>query len=299
MELPRMLIATHKALVLWDRGDQIVLRSGDGVYYGITWSHNELFVVSRGHEPARVRRFDSTFFPLDDPPFEHMGPPDDGPHQAFWWAGRLYVANTQYNRIEIWDQNSGEIGYVGWGGPPGKDVDHVNSIWRDLATGWFWIVEHRLQARPKRIRVLDTEMKLVETIELDLDCLADGPTHCGLHNIYREGDSFYTLGPSQIIEYHIDSGRVAEHTIEGVEPYKHYLRGFARTIGGYSFVGVSRASPGEGRGWGISKIAVLDRDLKKIEEVELSPEFGQVMEIRLLDCEDLAHNGIDCPLGDA
>jgi hypothetical protein len=291
----KLLLATHKAFVLWEDGATTVLHTGDGVYHGITWSPSILYVVARGHHPGRVRAFDVNMWPLEDedPPFEHMGTPGyySGPHQAFWWDGALYVANTQHNRIEVW--RGDEVTQLSWNTADG-DIDHVNSIWRDPGSGLFYVVEHRKMLRPKRIRVLSPELELMRTIEFDLDCLVERSTHCGLHNVYIEDGTLFTLGPSQLI---LIDGRSEPVEVElpGIVRYKHYLRGFARTKSAF-FIGVSEASPGEGRPYGESRVLVVDDRFDPIGEIVLDKRFGQLMEIRVLDEQDFAHNGIPCPL---
>ena len=100
----KLLISTSHALLYHDNGRETVLHTGAGVYYGITWSESTLHVVARANEPSRMLAFDAKMQPVDPPPFVHMGAPGDGPHQAFYHDGLLAVANTQYNRLEMWDE---------------------------------------------------------------------------------------------------------------------------------------------------------------------------------------------------
>lgn len=288
----QLLIATHNALVLWEDGRELVLHSGEGTYYGITWSKQELYVVARANHPSRMRIFAPNMWPLDDLPFEHLGQEDDGPHQALWWDGTLYVTNTQRNRVEIWDGQA--VDWVTWNAVD-RDADHVNSIWCDGER--FYVVEHRKQERPKRIRITSLDLLTIDVLELDLDCLSDGPTHSGLHNVYVEDGTLYTLGPSQLILCDLATKHVQEVNLEGVVCNEHYLRGLARSPGVF-FIGVSNAVHRGARNWGSSRILVLDDDLKRVGEIELDERFGQIMEIRRIDELDLAHNGIKCPLED-
>jgi len=290
----KLLLATHNALVLWNQGQETVLHSGEGVYYGITWSPDTLYVVARGNQPSRMRVFAPNMWPLDDLPFEHLGPPGDGPHQALWWDGALYVTNTQRNRVEIW-RGGDEIEYLYFEEPVDSDVDHVNSIWREDHTGHFWVAEHRLKQRPKRFRVLDADLKLISTIDLDLDCLTDGPVHNGLHNVYVEDGTLHTLGPSQLALKNFESQRVWEVELPGIVKYQHYLRGLARTDSLW-LIGVSQAADREHRGYGPSSVLALDDDFKEVYRINLDKRYGQLMEIRILDAPDYAHNGVRCPL---
>jgi hypothetical protein len=258
-----------------------------------------LYVVARGYAPTRIRAFASNMWPLDDdPPFHYMGDPGyySGPHQAFWWDQKLFVANTLANRVDWWNQADDTITGLVWDhNILDGDVDHINSIWRDPDSGMFYVLEHRKMLRPKRIRVLGPELEKTQTIELDLDCLVEHSTHCGLHNVYVECGVLFTLGPSQLILVDGRHSDPVEVELPTIVRYKHYLRGFARTKSAF-FIGVSEASPGEGRPYGESRVLVVDDRFDLVGEIVLDKRFGQLMEIRIVDGPDRAHNGIPCPL---
>ena len=288
----RMLITTHKAFVLYEGGRHTILHEGAGIYYGITWDEHRIYVVARGNEPSRLLVFDNTLYRLPDLPYLHSGPAGDGPHQAFYWGEVLYVPNTQRNRVECWDGT--DIFFLSWG-PTDGDHDHVNSIWREPTAGTFWVVEHRREKRPKRIRVLNDDHSLLSTIELDPDTLSLPPSHVGMHNVYVENGILYTLGPSQVVGYDLDTQEVEEIELEGVVRYKHYLRALARSPEHY-YIGASNFRPRRQRELGASKILVTNARWEVQEEIHLDYDWGQIMEIRLIDGPDLAHNGLPCPL---
>lgn len=291
---PSMLVATHNAFLMWTpHTGETVLHSGSGVYYGITWSKDCIWVVARGNEPSRMLAFQPNFYLIDPPPFEHMGPPDDGPHQAFYdeASDTLHVTNTQCNRVERWRVGDGEpLEPVYFEESRGvQDIDHVNSLQK--RGGVWYVLEHRLDRMPKRIRLCDANWNLVRTIEIHNECLSAGPTHSGCHNITVVGDgSYVTLGPSQLILDGVEFSWPFR-----VEANKHYLRGLARNHESL-YVGVSNASPQGMRGWGASRVLRLSPAPPfQIEgELALSAEFGQIMDIRMM-CDDLAHNGLTCP----
>jgi hypothetical protein len=237
--------------------------------------------------------FEPNMWPVEPPPFKHMGTPDDGPHQALWWDDVLYVTNTQKNRVEYWREGTESCNWIAHD-PHDDDRDHINSLWRDPDSNTLWIAEHRKELLPKRLRVVRLEdHSPVTIVTIDIPELAEPPVHSGLHNVYVENDNIYTLGPSQILV--IREGEETKWVRPyGVVKYKHYLRGLARNENHF-FVGVSNASPRDRRGWGASKILILNDDLNLLHTIKLSPRFGQIMEIRLLE-GDLAHNGLTCPL---
>jgi len=289
----RMLIGTHKALLLWVDGQTYVLHEGLGAYYGITWDDRSIYVVARGSMPSRMLAFDSHMRPILAPPFINMGSEGySGPHQALYSRGVLYVVNTQRNRVECWD---GEVVFnLNWA-PTYKDRDHINSIWREPQAGTLWITEHRKTKRPKKIRVLEADHTLLSTIELDPDFLSAGLVYTGIHNVYIEDGILYTLGPSQVVTYDLDTLEVDAIPLAGVIKGEHYLRGLARSDDHF-YIGASRASPRDGRAEGASRILVTNDRFGVLEANCLSEDYGALYEIRLVDLPDRAHNGLPCPL---
>jgi hypothetical protein len=295
----KLLISTDNALLYHSNGNTGVLHSGAGVYYGITWSESTLYVVARGNEPARMLAFDAKMYPKDPPPFVHMGTPGDGPHQAIYSDGVLAVANTQYNRLEMWDESTRRV----WSVYPGDrfdehDIDHLNSVWRCPVSGKWFVAEHRKALMPKLIRMfnlIDGRRVDAHIIELDAPELNAGPVRRGIHNVYAENGSIYTLGPSEIIKHSPLEETTEVIHIEGVEPGVHYLRGLAR-VGKTWVVGISKACERQDRAWSSSTIWALGPEFNVIETIELDERFGQVMDIRPVSRYDKAHNGIRCPL---
>lgn len=289
----KLLLATHQALLFWD-GAIRVLHEGRGVYYGITWSEERLYAVARDSYPARVLTLDRNLNELAPPPFTQMGADGySGPHQAFWWDGRLYVANTQYNRIEVWDEASGEVSCIRFEDPADKDVDHLNSIWRDPANGRFYAVEHRRALDPKRIREFLPSGEITLTLTPNLDSLAEKRgQRGGLHNVYVKSDLLYSLGPRSIVTYEFAAGHWSEKRL--VDRTK-YLRGLARTADHW-LVGVSNATPQRDRGWGSSTVIMLDDAFEVAGAIPIPAPYGQLLEIRVTDEVDRAHNTLLCPV---
>jgi hypothetical protein len=294
----KLLISTDNALLYHSNGNTGVLHSGAGVYYGITWSESTLYVVARGNEPSRMLAFDAKMYPKDPPPFVHMGAPGDGPHQAIYSDGVLAVANTQYNRLEMWEEKTGLV----WSIWPGdrfdeRDIDHLNSVWCSPKSGKWFVAEHRKDLIPKLIRtflLIDNKRADTHAVELDVPELNAGPVRRGIHNVYAENGHIYTLGPSEVIRY--DPVNDETDVIRfGAQPGVHYLRGFARTNGLF-IIGSSKACERQDRAWSSSTIWALDPDFNALYTIELDEKFGQIMDIRVVGQFDHAHNGIACPL---
>lgn len=271
----KMLLGTNNALVLWNDGVERVLHEGAGVYYGITWSPERLYVIARGRDP-RMLVYDGER-QLEEPPPLYLGAPGySGPHQIHWYEGRLYVTNTTLNRVEVWDELVGAGAEIRFECPAGRDVDHINSIWRDPETSLFYVVEHRT----KRIRVMNAIGRVKRTISLTGSYL-----EAGIHNVFVKDLVLYTLCAKGVVLHDFVDGSTQLVKIDGAG----YLRGLAVTANVF-FVGDSEFQPRDQRYQGVSKMHVLDYRLNKIDEICFSSEFGQLLEIRLLE-GDLAHNG--------
>jgi len=275
----KMLLGTNNALVLWDDGVERVLHENAGVYYGITWSPERLYVIARGRN-HRMLVYDSER-QLEKPPPLDLGPPGySGPHQIYWYEGRLYVTNTTLNRIEVWDELVGAGAEIRFECRVERDVDHINSIWRDPETSLFYVVEHR----SKQIRVMNAIGHVKRTISL-----AGRYLEAGIHNVFVKDLVLYTLCAKGIVLHDFVDGHTQLVKVDGAG----YLRGLAVTSDMF-LVGDSEFQPRDQRYQGVSKVHVLDCRLNKIDEICLSPKFGQLLEIRVL-AEDLAHNGEKAP----
>jgi hypothetical protein len=292
--LTRLLVATHNALLLVDparpMGRQQILHWGAGLYYGITWDEERLYLVARGAPPERVLVFDRDFRPLDPPPFKMGGEP----HQCLWLDGTLYVTDTTNNRVLSWDGKCIETVFF-VDAPYKKEPEHLNSIWSD--GDLIYVLAHRKERRPKRVYVLDREFALLDILPMDFHCLAAGAMSNGLHNVYVENGRLYTLGPSVVLALDLVKGKTDVKQLPTVEPFKHYLRGLARTEELF-YIGVSNVAARPGRDYGSARILIQERmnSNRLAGEIVLDERCGQVLEIRALDEPDLAHNGVTCPL---
>lgn len=275
----RLLLGTHNALVLWDDGVERVLHESAGVYYGITWSPERLYVIARGRVP-RMLVYNGDRQLEEPPPLDLGAPGYSGPHQIHWYEGRLYVTNTTLNRVDVWDELVRAGAEIRFECPAGRDVNHINSIWRDPETSLFYVVEHRREEMPKRIRVMNAIGRVKRTISL-----AGGYLKAGIHNVFVKDLILYTLCTEGIVLHDFVDGSTQLVKIDGAG----YLRGLAVAADVF-FVGDSEFQPRDQRCQGVSKVHVLDCRLNKIDEICLGSQFGQLLEIRALS-EDLAHNG--------
>ncbi len=283
-----LLISTSRQLVYWDGSTCETVQKGRGLYYGITWDEEFIYVVSRTSEPHRVQVLDSSLTPVGYVPFRNMGL---DPHQAHYHDRVLYVANRDRRCIQCWDfDTTREYSTI----TSSRD-NHYNSIW--IQYGHFWIVEHRQNRMPKVIRVYDQVWNHVASFAMFIK--PQERSH-GIHNVYVEGNNIMTLAPDCLIivtchdlQAGYDVHKQTLLKLPGIKEGEHYMRGFARTPN-YFYFGVSDWSCRAERDRGTSWILVLDNNLSRVGEIALPAETGQVTEIRALD-GDLAHNGLRCP----
>ena len=112
-----------------------MLDSRGGVYYGISWSANRLFVLWRNFKKGEVILvFNSRFELTDEIPLKKC---IDG-HQILYLDGSLFVTNTAENSLievdlETYDQR--EINFT----PYNHDHNHINGL-SYLDSRHFWIL---------------------------------------------------------------------------------------------------------------------------------------------------------------
>lgn len=270
-----LLVATNKGLYYVKDGEHSRLSAG--YYYGITWNRESLFVGSSAPQgcvlewkrPGQKRQKVPFPEPLHDI------------HQVFWQAGILYATNTAANRIDTWDGE--QFSSIHW--CEDSEDQHINSIWSDGDR--FFVCEHRRGKPPVRIRIFDQDFEMIDTLEFRDLSRAHA---CGLHNVYVEDSTLYTLSVDRIVI--VD----AEGEVRTVNPYNSghtgYLRGLARS-GGYFFIGESEVRGRADRPHGSAKILVLDSGLQLVDSIPLK-DVGQLHEIRALK-GDRAHNGLPFP----
>jgi len=286
---PKLLIATHNELILWDGSPHILMKNKKHNkvhdYYGITWDNENIYVSERIWLQCHIHVFNKKLKRIGELP---IGVDLASVHQIFWYNGILYITNTQRNQILLWGGWNWNIRTVEWK-KPNEPHQHLNSIWCDGKN--FFVVEHRKKLIPKRIRVLDLDFTPVDCIELDGDFIRDHPE--GIHNVYIENEKLYTCGPQALIQHNLISGRSKPIVPHPLMNNHHYARGLARTAGKF-FVGLSEASERSERNRGNSTILVTDDNFNVLETIVLKGTGG-IHEIRAIDGIDLAHNGIICP----
>jgi len=268
----RLLIGTAKQLLLWD-GKATPVYESESLTYGITWDGDNAYVVN-GPDLLTLNR---SLEIVDRSALDMWGP-----HQALYSNNKVYIMESARNTIITVEGQTHRR--QPWPFTTETNDPHINSLW--IKDGDYYVVEHRQMLTPKRIVVTDENWSLRRIIGIPRHVL-DGKLS-GLHNVYVEDDTLYTLGPGIIITCNLVTGKFRTITPEGEFPL--YLRGLARTKDHF-YVGVSHHQPRDQRSEGDSAFLILDNDLNQLELVHLEGT-GQLCEIRALE-GDKAHNGID------
>lgn len=308
IRLPEIVVATQQVLALVDlhTGEHRVLDEDRGAYYGITWNDDTLWAIARACEPYRMIALKPDLCECLDFEGLDLGAPDGdsgGPHQIHYHPEHdlLYIADGWNDQVAAYDPDSGVQENLHW--PTiGPHKLHINSVWWDFRG--MWIVEHRYGDLPKVIRCIEgyDEHNQKAAYFFDLPELAAGPLQQGLHNVYVENGTLFTLGPAQVITMGMRDLQTRIWSLwDHVRPGEHYLRGLARQrdqwLPGLSrwIIGRSNAQSKEDRGFGQSTVLILDESLKVMGELDLPETWGQINEIRLFD-KDMSHNSLRCPI---
>jgi hypothetical protein len=288
-KFPPMLITCSEKFLLWTGHELQVIEEGVGLYYGITWDHENIYVGSRRRNPGTVRVFDERLNLKGRLPLTFIG---DDPHQLFCTLNTLYIADRDHMRVLEWSLG---LQHESWHVDTVSD-QHINSIW--YSHPYYLILEHRQDRPSKRLQIV-WDMR---TVHKNVDFYVgqqNVQTGYGVHNVYLEGGRLITLAPYEVVtleNFRIHQGvydSVGKHRLEGVEPEKHYMRGLAATADAF-FFGVSNQGPRSQRGEGDTFIVKVNRELQAVGQLVL-PDTGQVLEVRVVGEPDFAHNMLRCP----
>lgn len=283
------LVTCSEKFLLVRGGKVRVLEEGFGLYYGITWDENVIYVASRRRKPGVIRVFGSDLNYLRELPLLYIG---DDPHQLFYKDRGLYLADRDRFRVLHWNTY---LEYESWHAFNVGD-QHINSIWYNHP--FYYVVEHR-QGRPvKRIKLFTDSWAHHRTVAFNVGPQSHKTGH-GIHNVYFEDDKLFTLAPYELVvieNFDPSDGTFERHVkmpLDGVVCSDDYLRGLAVTDKAF-FIGVSGTNPRTQRGEGDTRILAVNRQFEVVDTLVL-PDTGQILEIRVIGELDFAHNGLRCP----
>ncbi len=288
----RLLITTplHLLLVDADTGTIDEVRSGDGEYFGLSWSSEAIF-VSHSRVSNEELLTHEAFVAAERGEVASYG--RDGelkartpkrmllPHQIEWVDDRLLVVDTGRERISAYAEDGHLIrdvalGDVGWDrGADDRMGHHFNGVHRSGER--VWVVAHN-HDRPSELWELSwPALELVEVHVTGAEWAHNlwegsaGPVVCDsrngkLHDV-RSGETIWAAGEPGVIS-------------RGLAVSEDHL-----------FVGRSEPSTRHGRLFNDGGLWVVDREtLQTVEELRFAG-LGCVNEVRLLDGVDETHNG--------
>lgn len=276
-----LLVTTSTALVSIENGNPRAVHTGSGIYFGLTWDRDHVYVFCRNNlHHGTFRRlfgYTSTMEVLDKN-FRHIDtvrcPTVHDPHQAIEKDGAIYLANTGKDRIEV--VRDGRFSHIDWTGER-KDVHHINTVWFDETS--FYALENN-NKEPSDARIFDHDWKPRQTIPLGL----------GSHNIVRSGKTLVTCSSLErtMMKHDLESGQTREFPLLG---RKWLPRGLAKGAHGF-YIGLSAEGTRHQRHGGMpGKLIATDDEFNITDTLDLDGA-GQVNEVRLLSELDAAHNGV-------
>lgn len=252
----------------------------EGNYYGVTWNEKYIF-ASRNltDKPVSVVDvFTKEFKKIETLVMSELG----GVHQIYFRDNLLYIANTNYDCIDIWNIKNKSVQTIDWI-KSNKDTRHINSIWAN--DNYFYFIESG--ASPGKtdkkehftpiVRVFNSDYSLAKSIEF--------PLTFQLHNIYIENDMIFSCG-----RYGMITKKFQSQKYYNIRQKNGFLRGLAKTKNHF-FIGESQELPRKERLKSLASIIMMDNNFNIINTFDLI-DTGQIHDIRIMS-GDLAHNGID------
>jgi hypothetical protein len=295
----KALLSTSNFVYLVDltSGEYVKIAWGQGLYYGITWDINQIYVLCDDYHPFIPKWNRTKILTLDHllrkkeeitPRFSVKG----GVHQAHFdpRSGRLLCMFSKDNSAVIyrngiwekwhplkeslvdWKKRLGYKANKRWD-QPNSDVHHLNSIW--INNGKIYIVAHNWG--PSELYVFDEKTEeLQETLFIGK----------GAHNVWVEDNDIYlcSSGHGDVIDMY---GNVLYST-------KGFVRGVAVTDK-YRVFGLSAREDRKNRAKTDGAIHILTKDWRFLKQISFE-QCGQVLEIRILSPRDICHNGLVPPV---
>lgn len=272
--LLEMLLTTTQGFWYVDAANQKahLIDHGNGVYYGIAYSSDTVFVAARRAEYGSDRAvqngvvlcYDRRLNLVDTlkPSF-----PLRDLHQIAWFDDRLWVCCTYDDMVAVWDGKSWEKWFP-LGHPATSDERnrfHLNSV---FATG-------------NQVVLVGNKAKSGTLYQFQRDSLAEfdrTALGAGSHNVWAEGDSLFTLSSA--------TGEIC--STSGLRHYVgNYVRGAVITPRA-RLIGISETNPRHLRSQSNCSIFKFD-DHWRIDGISSLMNQGMVHDLRAPQFNDLAH----------
>lgn len=287
----RYLVSTIEAILLMEDDKILQKHPRKGRFYGVTWNQKSVYVI-----------FGERLYTLN-PSFGmrardnmHLSIKGPGPHQILYdpEVDRIFVTNTRHNNVRICDTACKQRGCLDWTGwneshnllgtfepDAPRDINHINSIWCDGRH--YWVCEHN--RGPSCVKRFSKEWRVVAYYQVGER----------IHNVYVEDGLLYTCSSAcnAVIQYDINKKEEIQK-VSFSHVFEAFPRGMARSKD-YLLIGLSNKAERKNRAKPApAAVAVLDNNLKIQGVIDLA-NCSQVLEIRIIDEVDFAHNQLMCP----
>jgi hypothetical protein len=284
---PSFIVTTANDVRVISGDTETVVHTGNGIYYGLSWDAVDTYLLVRdgnrkkGHPDVFV--LDNQFKVKGTLPGEFI----DG-HQIHCDGDRLYVTHTAKNAIEVVDLKSKKVSMHNWT-PYQEDKNHINSIWKDVGRG-FWVNYHNWARRKDKGTFVGSLIVLVNE-ELTGIVEQHAVGH-GSHNAVRIGNELFicSSGTHEFIVFDLVTKEISRSVDTG-----YWVRGMGITEDHIVLGATAVSGDREGRQTGDSEVYLLDRKTLATLDKKTLIGTGSIYELRLIGCEDYAHNGIAFP----
>jgi len=252
------------------------IHQGSGAYYGITWSHDKIFVAARnsvddyklGNEQILIFNNNLSYVGSLPNVFENVGL-----HQIQYDAlyDKLYVTLTLKNQIAyVVDNNITRISPNK--NESGNDINHFNSLL--LHNDRLFITAHNKGIKPSEVYEHDRKDGTLIKIHTMIDSLA--AHNCGFIN-------------NKLCVCDSHCGQISNiygHKLLN-ENHNVYTRGLSITDN-HVVIGGSQKSDAKQRPKAHGYIYLYNKNFDLLKTLFLK-NIGQVFDLRILDCVDYCH----------
>lgn len=285
MRFPTFLLSTSKEFGIVEDGKfRAIFKKPRGMMFGITWDRDHVFLLSRNGGPGiaeSIEIFDRDLKHVDRICLKGQC---SGGHQLFYcpYTDRMYLMNTNNKRITVFKGKAREK-HIPWSGA--DRCTHINSIWSPNGED-FYVMEHNGCRPPSRLVRCDANFNHKKSwINVGRDC------HC----IYADNRELITASSKEfgIVRHCLKNNtRLAYHPVDALGSQKWYTRGLGVRpdclLLGLSAHQDIREKRADSKAGGV---VMLDCDFNQMGEIAIGGR-GQILDLRIIEDLDLAHNGL-------
>lgn len=243
--------------------------------WGLTWNSESLFICYWLGKQSVIVEYDLRFTAVDihEPPPEFMF---IAPHQIVWTDDRLWITDTQHDRIVLWD---GKKDWYAWelfslesqmSKSSGEDQHHINGCFPH--EDGIWVVCHN-NKKGSFVRKYQRASPVA--------ILQEQSVGFQIHNIWPCNGTYVVCNSGR--------GRITDIDDNDIVRTGGFPRGVAATPEN-TFIGCSAHHfKCKSREDVDGSIVVLDHSLKVVHKC-IMHGFGQIYEVRALNIRDKAHS---------